>query len=170
MNKRLLPSLLIGALGIAVVASSLVRVPQGSVALVSWRGGGTPALLRPGWSWRVPVLQRVERLAQGGVTIERIVEVASPRAVVLFGSFAEGRPHRHSDFDFIVIADAEDTGALTGDLYEALADLTDGRWGEFPPTDIIVLTPDEWEHEAQLPGLVCSRARRHGVVVYRQAA
>jgi len=103
-------------------------------------------------------------------TVQCIVEVARPRAVLLFGSYAEGRSHKQSDFDVIVIAETEDTGALTGDLYGALADLAVDRWDEFPPTDIVVLTPEEWDYEAQLPGLVCFRARRHGVVLYGQAA
>jgi hypothetical protein len=77
MNKRFLPLLLIGALAMIAVASSLIRVPQGSVALLSWRGGGTPALLRPGWSFRVPFLQRVERLSAGGLVVDKTAEVAS---------------------------------------------------------------------------------------------
>ena len=59
------------------LAFSLLRVPQGSVALLSWRGGGTPTLLRPGWWFRVPLLQRAERLADRGLVIEQTAEVAS---------------------------------------------------------------------------------------------
>ncbi|HET6278918.1 MAG TPA: alkaline phosphatase family protein [Candidatus Polarisedimenticolia bacterium] len=76
-KRRLLPPLLIGLLFVTGLALSLVRVPQGSVALLSWRGGGTPTLLRPGWSLRVPFLQRVERLADRGLVIEQTADVTS---------------------------------------------------------------------------------------------
>ncbi len=102
--------------------------------------------------------------------LQRIIEIAQPRTVILFGSHAEGRAHKGSDFDFLVIADTDDTGKLEGDLYGAMADLAQGRWKEFPSVDIIVLTPAEYEHEVQLPGLTVWRARRHGVVLYGQAA
>ncbi|MBM3472062.1 MAG: nucleotidyltransferase domain-containing protein [Armatimonadetes bacterium] len=102
--------------------------------------------------------------------LQRIIEVAQPQAVILFGSHAEGRARVGSDLDFLVIADTEETGKLEADLYGAMADLARGRWREFPSVDIIVLTPAEYEYEAQLPGLTIWRARRHGVVLYERAA
>ena len=102
--------------------------------------------------------------------LERIVEVAQPQAVILFGSHAQGRAHPGSDFDFLVIVDTEEPGELEGNLYGAMAELARGRWHEFPSTDIIVLTPAQYEYEAQLPGLTIWRARRHGVILYGQAA
>ena len=103
-------------------------------------------------------------------TVRRIVEIARPQAVILFGSYAEGRAKAHSDFDFLVIADTDDTGSLATDLYVALAHLARGRWQDFPPCDVLVLTPEEWAYESELPGIVVWRARKHGVVVYGQAA
>jgi predicted nucleotidyltransferase len=102
--------------------------------------------------------------------LQRIVEIARPQAVILFGSHAEGRAHVGSDLDFLVIADTDETGKLEADLYGAMADLARGRWHEFPSVDIIVLTPAEYEYEAQLPGLTIWRVHRHGVVLYGQAA
>lgn len=102
--------------------------------------------------------------------VQRIVELARPQAVILFGSHAEGRAHKGSDFDFLVVADTDNAGKLESDLYGAMANLAQGRWREFPSVDIIVLTPADYERQAQLPGLTIWRARQHGVVVYGGAA
>jgi predicted nucleotidyltransferase len=102
--------------------------------------------------------------------VARIVEIVKPQAVILFGSHAEGRGGPRSDLDLMVIADVEDRGDTEGDLYEAMADPAEERRQDLPPIDILVLTPREWEYEAQLPGLLCFRIRRHGVVLHGQAA
>jgi len=102
--------------------------------------------------------------------VQRIVEIAQPQAVILFGSFAEGRAREHSDFDFLVITDAGDPSEIAVELHVAMARMARGHTEIYPPTDFIVLTPEEYEHEAQLPGLVVWRARRHGVTLYGQAA
>jgi predicted nucleotidyltransferase len=102
--------------------------------------------------------------------VQRIVEIADPQAVILFGSHAEGRSHPHSDFDFVVIVDSERTREIEGDLYGALAELARDRWDDVPPMDIIVMTPQDWAYHVQLPGLLCFRIHRHGVVLHGQAA
>jgi len=102
--------------------------------------------------------------------VRRIVGIARPQAIVLFGSHAEGRGHRQSDVDLMVIADRSDTREVTGALYEAMADLAYGRWGDVPPFDILVMTPEEWRHEAELPGLLCFGIRRRGVILHGEAA
>jgi predicted nucleotidyltransferase len=102
--------------------------------------------------------------------VARIVEIAKPQAVILFGSHAEGHARPHSDFDLMVIADSENVREVEGDLYEAMADMAEDWGDQVPPIDIIVMTPKEWEHEVQLPGLLCFRIHRHGVVLHGRAA
>lgn len=103
-------------------------------------------------------------------TVRRIVHIANPEAVILFGSCAEGRAREDSDLDFVVVSDTEDPGALTEDIYEGLAELARGRWRRFPSVDVVVFTSDEWEHEAQLPGMLAHRVLRRGVMVHGRAA
>src|SRR5262245_10446353 len=64
---------LFGAFGAAVV----VRVAPGDLALVDWRGGGTPDLRSPGYSLRIPWLQRVEIYPQGAVLVAATLTVPS---------------------------------------------------------------------------------------------
>jgi len=102
--------------------------------------------------------------------VRRIVEIARPEAIILFGSHAEGRAHERSDFDLLVIADTPQRRALTGELYEMAADLRHDRAYRVPSFDIIVMTPDEWRYESQLPAQLAFRAKRRGVTVHGRAA
>ena len=50
--------------------------------------------------------------------IHRIVEVAKPERIIMFGSAARGETGPNSDVDLLVIKDGEyDQSKLTGDIY-----------------------------------------------------
>ena len=49
--------------------------------------------------------------------IRRIVEVAHPERIVLFGSAARGDMNRHSDVDLFVVKNGGDPWAVMGDIY-----------------------------------------------------
>ncbi len=60
-----------------LAAAFVVRVPAGSVAIRSWRGGGTPALLESGFALRLPFVQTVERIPGDGLEAHGTAEVPS---------------------------------------------------------------------------------------------
>ncbi|HEU4403609.1 MAG TPA: alkaline phosphatase family protein [Candidatus Polarisedimenticolia bacterium] len=68
---------------IAAMAASVVHVPQGSLATLAWRGGGTPRLLSPGFSLRLPILQRVRIYPDGAVDAAGMVQAASREGSVV---------------------------------------------------------------------------------------
>jgi predicted AlkP superfamily phosphohydrolase/phosphomutase/tetratricopeptide (TPR) repeat protein len=74
MRRR--PALAIAA-GAALFCSTVVHIPRGSVAVVAWRGGGTPSLLGAGFGFRLPVLQTVYRYPGGRVTKDGETKVSS---------------------------------------------------------------------------------------------
>ena len=49
--------------------------------------------------------------------IRRIVEVAQPEKIILFGSAARGEMNRHSDVDLLVVKDGSDPWTVMGDIY-----------------------------------------------------
>src|SRR5881296_538344 len=65
------------ATGLLVAGASVIRVPAGSVGLLAWRGGGTPTLLAPGFSLRVPLLQRFYLYPGGVIETQGAVAAAS---------------------------------------------------------------------------------------------
>jgi predicted nucleotidyltransferase len=101
-----------------------------------------------------------ERLA---AMVAEIVGRCSPQLILLFGSWAEGRPGPESDFDLLVVTETSDPNRLAGGLMWDLSDRDRG-------VDVIVLTPEAFGHERELPGLVVYRAVKDGVVLYEQAA
>jgi len=97
-----------------------------------------------------------------GEIVARIVERCRPELVMLFGSWAEERPGPDSDFDLLVVADTSQPNRLAGEL---MWDLSDGGRG----VDVLLLTPEEFARQRQLPGLIVHRTVRDGVLLYGQA-
>lgn len=65
------------AVVVAVLALCILRVEQGDLAVVSWRGGGTPDLREPGLSLRLPLLQRVRIYPKGAINVRGTLAAAS---------------------------------------------------------------------------------------------
>ena len=85
MTGRRAASIILGvsALVVAAAAAFVVRVPPGDLALVSWRGGGTPDLRAPGFSLRLPFFQRVQVYPQGAIAVTATLTAASREGSVL---------------------------------------------------------------------------------------
>jgi predicted nucleotidyltransferase len=95
--------------------------------------------------------------------IRRIVEVAAPDRIILFGSAARGAMGPHSDLDLMVIkAGVTDRGKLTQEIYHNL-------WYVDYAVDGIVATPEIIERYGNSIGLVYRPALREGRVVYDAA-
>ena len=91
--------------------------------------------------------------------IRRIVEVAAPEKIVLFGSAARGTMGPNSDLDLLVIKSCPHRRRLAMALYQEVS-------GMGCPLDIIVVTPEDVERYGHSPALVIEPARREGKVVY----
>ncbi len=79
MRGRRRQVIVLGALTLLVAAAvaSVLHVRPGDVGLVSWRGGGTPDLRNPGFSLRLPWLQRVQVYPGGAVAVRSTLSAAS---------------------------------------------------------------------------------------------
>ena len=92
--------------------------------------------------------------------VRRIVEVARPEKIVLFGSAARGEMGPNSDVDLLVIKGGKfNRGRLTTSIYRNLAN-TDAA------VDVIVVTPDEVDRYRNSHCLVICPAMKEGKVVY----
>jgi len=87
--------------------------------------------------------------------VRRIVEVAEPDQVILFGSAARGQLRPNSDFDLLVIkSNVPDTHELTRYLHAHLFDIR-------MPIDIIVATPEEVQASRyKMLGQIYAQGRR----------
>ncbi len=96
--------------------------------------------------------------------VRRIVEIAGPQLVILFGSYAEGTANEDSDIDLLVVAETERLIATEVQLSRALREV-------FGPLafDLVVHTPDWWEKARRVRGFVAREADRKGVRLYEPA-
>ena len=91
--------------------------------------------------------------------VRRVVEVARPERIVLFGSAARGQMGSHSDVDLLVIANVEDRLAATARIHRRLR-------GEHAAVDVIVVTPADVARYGDSHALIIKPALREGRVVY----
>lgn len=94
--------------------------------------------------------------------VQRILDVGSPRRIVLFGSRARGDAHRNSDLDLLIIEDSELPRYRRPPRYlRALV-------GVFPAKDIVVWTPAEVNAWRDVPNAFITSALREGRTLYER--
>ena len=92
--------------------------------------------------------------------VDRIVALAHPLRVVLFGSAVDGRTGRDSDLDFLVVIPE-------GHRSDAVADrLNIGVRPRPMPCDFVVVTPSVLRRHRHNPGLVYAEILERGKEVY----
>ena len=94
--------------------------------------------------------------------IRRVVEVAQPEKIILFGSAARGDMNRHSDVDLLIVKEGVDALDLMGQIYRNLR-------GVGVAVDAIVVSPRDVERYKDSHALVIKPALREGKVVYEIA-
>ena len=96
--------------------------------------------------------------------VRKIVKVADPEKVVLFGSHATGHARPGSDVDLLVITRrGESRRQMAVDLYRALRGAGVGK-------DIVVVRPEEFEKYRDVLGTILYPAAHEGRVLYDRAA
>ena len=93
--------------------------------------------------------------------IQRIVEVADPEKIILFGSAARGEMGPNSDVDLLVVKSGVHRRRLTQAIYMNL-------FGVGQAVDVVVVTPEDIERYKDSFALVIEPALREGKVIYAQ--
>lgn len=92
--------------------------------------------------------------------VRRIVEVAAPDSIILFGSAARGEWSPDSDIDLLVVkSDVEHRGRLAEEIYVRLI-------GVLAAVDIVVVTPGDIESFCDKIGTVINPALTEGRTIY----
>ena len=94
--------------------------------------------------------------------IRRVIEVAEPERIILFGSAARDEMGPHSDVDLLIVKDGQNLRGLTGRLYERLH-------GVGAAVDAVMVTPEDVRRYKDSHALVIKPALREGKVVYEAA-
>lgn len=93
-----------------------------------------------------------------------IVERFQPERIILFGSYANGTATEDSDVDLVVVLDTD------GNLLDETAEVRMAVRHFRVPKDILVRTPQVFEHERQIGWSVFGQAERHGRLLYAKAS
>ena len=99
-----------------------------------------------------------EILLSKAVTL--IVEEMKPERIILFGSQARGTADKRSDVDLLIIS------RFKGKRRERIAELYGALIDSGFAQDIILMTPEEYEREREIPGTIARPASREGKVLY----
>lgn len=94
------------------------------------------------------------------IVVKRLVDGFHPQRIILFGSQARQTADKRSDVDLLVLCPIKESRReLMVAMDRALKGLGIAR-------DIIVLTPEEFEIDRQIPGTVARPASIEGRVLY----
>ena len=91
--------------------------------------------------------------------VKRIVDVAEPERIILFGSAARGDFGRNSDVDLLIIKDGEDALTLMSWIYGELQ-------GVGAAVDALVVSSEDVERYKDSHSLIIKPALQDGVVIY----
>ena len=95
--------------------------------------------------------------------VDRILTVAKPERIILFGSCATGLMTRDSDLDLLVVErDFKSQREESTRLRKALGDLD-------IPVDVFAMTPERFEETKGVIGGLAYPANKYGKVIYEAA-
>ena len=95
--------------------------------------------------------------------VQRLIAVARPRKIILFGSYVRGQVSRDSDLDVLVVT--EDTVANPRAENVRLRDAVDDI---DMPMDILVVPESQFNALRDTPGLIYRDAHEHGQLAYER--
>jgi uncharacterized protein len=95
------------------------------------------------------------------MVVQRLIEVARPKKIILFGSYVRGDATRDSDLDVLVVTshEVESPRRESVRLRNSLSDIN-------ITMDIVVVPFSRFEALREKLGLIYREADRHGKVVY----
>jgi len=95
--------------------------------------------------------------------VKRILDVAEPQRIILFGSAAMGEMSKDSDIDLLVLESAP------GDTRKESVRIRQAVRGLGHPFDIIVMATERFEESKNVVGGVAYPANKYGEVIYEAA-
>jgi len=96
--------------------------------------------------------------------VKRILDVAQPQRIILFGSAATGQMTRDSDIDLLVLESAP------GDPRRESISIRQAVRGLGYPFDIVVMATERFEESKDVVGGIAYPANKYGKVIYEEAA
>ena len=93
----------------------------------------------------------------------RLVDKFHPHQIILFGSQAHRTADDRSDVDILVIC------SIKGKRRDLMVDMDRSLKGLGIARDIVILSPEEFEIDRQIPGTIARPAWKEGRILYEQS-
>ena len=95
--------------------------------------------------------------------VRRVLTVARPERIILFGSAASGRMTKDSDIDILIVEPAP------SDQHTESVAITDAIGDVFYPVDVKIIASERFEATKDLIGGIAYPAHKYGRVLYAAA-
>jgi len=95
--------------------------------------------------------------------VRRILRVVNPLKIILFGSWAYGKPRKGSDLDILVVVEEN-----VKSRYDMMVELYGALRGILIPKDIVVATTDQIEDWKNVPQAFITKIVKKGRVIYER--
>jgi uncharacterized protein len=95
--------------------------------------------------------------------VRRILTVARPDKIILFGSAATGQMTKDSDIDLLVV------GPPPANRHEASVEIRDAIGNVQLPVDVILIATERFESTKEIVGGIAYPAHKYGRVLYEAA-
>lgn len=92
--------------------------------------------------------------------VNEIVKNFKPKKIIIFGSYAHGKPTKDSDLDLLIIKDSDLPSRLQNRKVRKMLS------GLNVPVDVIVKTTHEFETYKDIIGTIIYPANKFGRIVY----
>lgn len=117
--------------------------------------------------WYTIYMTRIQVQAEINKIKNVLVERYRPERIILFGSYAWGKPNPDSDLDFLIIKDIKiPRPAREQEVYKILTQYFRNR---NMPVDVIVHTPKETQNRIHLGDPFIKEVLHKGRVIYEQS-
>jgi len=93
-----------------------------------------------------------------------LAEKFHPYRIILFGSYARGVADKHSDVDLLVITEA----AEKKNRVKLMTEMSQALDGRGYAKDVVVLSPDEYETDKNIPGTIARYVSQEGRLLYER--
>ena len=93
---------------------------------------------------------------------DKLIEGFHPERIILFGSQARQQADTRSDIDLLVIC------PFNGSRRELMLKMDRSLKGMDIGRDILVMRPEEFERDKDIPGTIARPAHREGIVLYER--
>lgn len=105
-------------------------------------------------------MSKAEKNRKIQAVAQKIAKQFKPDKIILFGSYAWGKPHVDSDVDLFIVKETDQSKIERGQEIERIL------WGSGMPVDALVYTPEETQKRLDIEDFFIQNILTKGKILY----